>query len=129
MANHHFDDLPDKTSLHVFKDDIQPMWEDPKNISGGHFKLTTRMQETTEKLWLEVVSNFLKDQFPHRDLLVCPSVPCHRARKLVDLLVWDPWIRCMKNSMLVPEALCELAFSTPCGTWSLVPRWGGYCAG
>jgi len=96
MANHHFDDLPDKTSLHVFKDDIQPMWEDPKNISGGHFKLTTRMQETTEKLWLEVVSNFLKDQFPHRDLLNGISIMVNRAgHDLVKI-----WVAVVRKSVV-----------------------------
>ena len=72
MAKHKFSELRDRSCLHVFKDDIRPLWEDPKNHCGGHFKLTASNQNTTETMWLEVVLNLLGQQFPYRDLVVCP---------------------------------------------------------
>ena len=72
FAKHRFSDMPDRTSIHVFKDDIQPLWEDPKNLCGGHFKLIAKSQHTTESAWLDVVLNLIGEQFPHRDLVVCP---------------------------------------------------------
>ena len=63
FAKHRFSDMPDRTSIHVFKDDIQPLWEDPKNLCGGHFKLIAKSQHTTESAWLDVVLNLIGEQF------------------------------------------------------------------
>eukprot|EP00668_Euglena_longa_P010611 GGOE01012849.1.p1 GENE.GGOE01012849.1~~GGOE01012849.1.p1 ORF type:complete len:358 (-),score=25.37 GGOE01012849.1:826-1899(-) len=66
--------LPDKTYLHVFKDGIKPLWEDPKNYPGGHFKLTARSQQQSENMWLSVLLNMLGEQFPHSELVNGASV-------------------------------------------------------
>eukprot|EP00667_Euglena_gracilis_P013386 EG_transcript_13797 len=66
--------LPDKTYLHVFKDGIKPLWEDPKNYPGGHFKLTARSKQQSEDMWLTVLLNMLGEQFPHSELVNGASV-------------------------------------------------------
>eukprot|EP00667_Euglena_gracilis_P005470 EG_transcript_5504 len=66
--------LPDKTYLHVFKDGIKPLWEDPRNYPGGHFKLTARSQQQSENMWLTVLLNMLGEQFPHSELVNGASV-------------------------------------------------------
>ena len=83
LPNHSVSELPDKTCLHVFKDDIQPLWEDPKNLCGGHFKITAKTQPHSESMWLDVVMNLLGEQFPHRELVVCCcAVPRTRSAPL-----------------------------------------------
>eukprot|EP00668_Euglena_longa_P010616 GGOE01012854.1.p1 GENE.GGOE01012854.1~~GGOE01012854.1.p1 ORF type:complete len:360 (+),score=32.95 GGOE01012854.1:64-1143(+) len=66
--------IPDKTYLHVFKDGIKPLWEDPKNFPGGHFKLTARSKQQSENMWLSVLLNMLGEQFPHSELVNGASV-------------------------------------------------------
>jgi len=79
FPKHRFSDLTDRTSLHVFKDDIQPIWEDAKNLNGGHFKITARTQERTESLWLEVVLNLIGQHFPYRDFVNGASIMANRS--------------------------------------------------
>eukprot|EP00670_Eutreptiella_braarudii_P005560 CAMPEP_0174285478 /NCGR_PEP_ID=MMETSP0809-20121228/8892_1 /TAXON_ID=73025 ORGANISM="Eutreptiella gymnastica-like, Strain CCMP1594" /NCGR_SAMPLE_ID=MMETSP0809 /ASSEMBLY_ACC=CAM_ASM_000658 /LENGTH=474 /DNA_ID=CAMNT_0015381273 /DNA_START=39 /DNA_END=1463 /DNA_ORIENTATION=+ len=79
MAKHKFSELRDRSCLHVFKDDIRPLWEDPKNHCGGHFKLTASNQNTTETMWLEVVLNLLGQQFPYRDLVNGASIMANKT--------------------------------------------------
>jgi len=67
-------ELPDKTYLHVFKNDIKPLWEDPSNYCGGHFKLTARSQAQSEKMWMVVLLNMLGEQFPFTDFVNGASV-------------------------------------------------------
>lgn len=76
---HPVGDIPDKTYLHVFKNDITPLWEDPKNLVGGHFKLTARTQQQSETLWMSVVLNLLGEQFPNGELLNGASVMANQV--------------------------------------------------
>lgn len=66
--------LPDKTYLHVFKDNIKPLWEDPANFCGGHFKLTAKSQSQSENMWVTVLLNMLGEQFPGSELVNGASV-------------------------------------------------------
>mmetsp|Transcript_72501 Transcript_72501/g.121762 ORF Transcript_72501/g.121762 Transcript_72501/m.121762 type:complete len:428 (+) Transcript_72501:37-1320(+) len=101
FAKHRFSDMPDRTSIHVFKDDIQPLWEDPKNLCGGHFKLIAKSQHTTESAWLDVVLNLIGEQFPHRDLVNGASVLANRSgNSLVKI-----WISIVKKPVV--QALRE----------------------
>mmetsp|Transcript_10448 Transcript_10448/g.17859 ORF Transcript_10448/g.17859 Transcript_10448/m.17859 type:complete len:428 (+) Transcript_10448:37-1320(+) len=96
FAKHRFSDMPDRTSIHVFKDDIQPLWEDPKNLCGGHFKLIAKSQHTTESAWLDVVLNLIGEQFPHRDLVNGASVLANRSgNSLVKI-----WISIVKKPVV-----------------------------
>ena len=63
-AQHPIRDLPDKTCLHLFRQNIQPLWEDPKNFPGGHFKLTAQSLIGVENMWDTVVSDFVREALP-----------------------------------------------------------------
>ena len=68
---HPFSDLTDYTWLHVFKGDIQPIWDDAKNLNGGLFKIISRTQERTKRLWFRMVLCLIGQEFPYCDLVVC----------------------------------------------------------
>eukprot|EP00670_Eutreptiella_braarudii_P011186 CAMPEP_0174322686 /NCGR_PEP_ID=MMETSP0810-20121108/11192_1 /TAXON_ID=73025 ORGANISM="Eutreptiella gymnastica-like, Strain CCMP1594" /NCGR_SAMPLE_ID=MMETSP0810 /ASSEMBLY_ACC=CAM_ASM_000659 /LENGTH=394 /DNA_ID=CAMNT_0015434635 /DNA_START=39 /DNA_END=1220 /DNA_ORIENTATION=+ len=106
LPNHSVSELPDKTCLHVFKDDIQPLWEDPKNLCGGHFKITAKTQPHSESMWLDVVMNLLGEQFPHRELVNGVSI---MANKVGNNLV-KIWIAVVKRPVV--HALREFIRAT-----------------
>ena len=56
--------LTDKHYLHIFRQGIRPMWEDPQNASGGHFKLMATTPEASTALWQALLLNMLFDQLP-----------------------------------------------------------------
>jgi len=51
--------LPDKSYLHIFREGISPLWEDPQNVGGGHFKLTSHSQECALRMWQSIVLNLI----------------------------------------------------------------------
>ena len=56
--------LADKYYLHVFRQGISPMWEDPKNADGGHFKLTAQTKESSIPLWQTLTLAMIGEQPP-----------------------------------------------------------------
>ena len=56
--------LADKCYLHIFKQGVTPMWEDPSNAEGGHFKLTTKNQKSSIALWQVLTRAMIEEQFP-----------------------------------------------------------------
>jgi translation initiation factor 4E len=51
--------LSHNSNYHLFKEGIEPMWEDPQNKDGGKFVLTlpkqNRMEGRTDECWLYTV--------------------------------------------------------------------------
>jgi|EP00670_Eutreptiella_braarudii_P001796 hypothetical protein len=56
--------LPACCSLHLFKKGIQPVYEDPRNSGGGHFKLVAVNDATAEELWATISHLFVAGMFP-----------------------------------------------------------------
>jgi len=56
--------LPDKAYLHIFREGIAPLWEDPQNVAGGHFKLTTHSQASSLRMWQSIVLNLIGGVLP-----------------------------------------------------------------
>ena len=59
--------LADKCYLHVFKDGIAPMWDDPHHASGGHFKLTARTQTSSLSVWQTLMLMLIGEQLPSHE--------------------------------------------------------------
>jgi len=56
------DKLRPKSSFHLMKDGISPLWEDPKNASGGFWALRVK-KEDTAMVWKELVLAIIGEQF------------------------------------------------------------------
>jgi len=64
LNQHPVSNLRDKQHLHVFQDGIPPLWEDPANASGGHFKITARTYDATVAIWQSIVLHMIGEQCP-----------------------------------------------------------------
>jgi hypothetical protein len=71
--------LPDKQYLHIFKNGIQPMWEDPMNIQGGHFKLTAKTTESAASLWQTLALNMIGELLPTNGYVTGASFVAHNV--------------------------------------------------
>lgn len=69
--------LADKSYLHIFKDGIAPLWEDPQNVNGGHFKLTAITPESSLVMWQSIVLNMIGEQFPMNHCINGASIVVH----------------------------------------------------
>eukprot|EP00667_Euglena_gracilis_P014059 EG_transcript_14547 len=69
--------IPDKSYLHVFKEGIAPLWEDPQNVNGGHFKLTTNTAESSLRMWQTIVLNLIGGLFPMENCVNGASIVVH----------------------------------------------------
>eukprot|EP00668_Euglena_longa_P002833 GGOE01003314.1.p1 GENE.GGOE01003314.1~~GGOE01003314.1.p1 ORF type:complete len:401 (-),score=96.81 GGOE01003314.1:615-1775(-) len=59
--------VPLGCSLHVFKQGIPPVYDHPKNCSGGHFKLQAVVAQSANELWAQLTEFFVTGQFPHQN--------------------------------------------------------------
>jgi len=69
--------LADKSYLHIFKDGMAPLWEDPQNVNGGHFKLTAIVPEGSLVMWQSIVLNMIGEQFPTNNFINGVSIVVH----------------------------------------------------
>ena len=75
--NHPTSQLPEQQYLHIFKMGIQPMWEDPMNMHGGHFKITARTTESAASLWEVLALNMISEQLPTSRHVTGASIVAH----------------------------------------------------
>jgi|Transcript_111814 hypothetical protein len=68
---------PDKSYLHIMKEGIAPMWEDPNNSTGGHFKIIAVTQETSWYVWEAIVLRMIGALFPDNNLINGASIVVH----------------------------------------------------
>eukprot|EP01087_Luapelamoeba_hula_P019059 TRINITY_DN625_c0_g1_i3.p1 TRINITY_DN625_c0_g1~~TRINITY_DN625_c0_g1_i3.p1 ORF type:complete len:213 (-),score=44.26 TRINITY_DN625_c0_g1_i3:243-881(-) len=54
--------LRPKSSFHVMKEGISPLWEDPKNANGGFWAVRVRKDDTSH-VWKELVLAIIGEQF------------------------------------------------------------------
>eukprot|EP00667_Euglena_gracilis_P012484 EG_transcript_12824 len=57
-------ELADKQHLHIFQEGVAPLWEDPMNEDGGHFKLSARTLESAAALWQTLTLLTIGEQWP-----------------------------------------------------------------
>jgi len=71
------ENLADKSYLHIFKDGVAPLWEDPQNVNGGHFKLTAITPESSMVMWQSIVLNMIGEQFTTSSYINGASIVVH----------------------------------------------------
>eukprot|EP01060_Flectonema_neradi_P040677 TRINITY_DN9375_c2_g1_i2.p1 TRINITY_DN9375_c2_g1~~TRINITY_DN9375_c2_g1_i2.p1 ORF type:complete len:432 (+),score=63.76 TRINITY_DN9375_c2_g1_i2:130-1425(+) len=59
--------LPDKATIQLFKNGIEPNWGHPRNIKGGHYKIKCKSQAEVQRLWLDVALVLIGEQFEHSE--------------------------------------------------------------
>lgn len=69
--------LADKSYLHIFKDGIAPLWEDPQNVNGGHFKLTALTVPSSLKMWQTIVLHMIGGLMPYDNCITGASIVVH----------------------------------------------------
>ena len=82
--------LADRCYLHIFKEGIPPMWEDPANADGGHLKLLTKSQEASLALWHALTQAMVKGQLPTHEQVLCQTSAqcfCHQR-----WWRWENWV-------------------------------------
>lgn len=57
--------IPIGCSLHIFKDGIPPLYDHPRNSSGGHFKLQAVTVNAADDSWAAFTELLVTDAFPH----------------------------------------------------------------
>jgi hypothetical protein len=103
------DKLRPKSSFHLMKDGISPLWEDPKNANGGFWAMRVRKQETTY-VWKELVLALIGEQFemPEGDELCGLTVSIRQADDIIRL--WNTNAEAKSPTLLtqlkrfIPEA-------------------------
>eukprot|EP00252_Welwitschia_mirabilis_P016258 TRINITY_DN35859_c0_g1_i1.p1 TRINITY_DN35859_c0_g1~~TRINITY_DN35859_c0_g1_i1.p1 ORF type:complete len:202 (+),score=43.80 TRINITY_DN35859_c0_g1_i1:155-760(+) len=73
--------LPTGADFHLFKDGIEPKWEDPACAHGGKWSLTNaRGKAVLDQLWLNTLLAMIGEQFVEGDE-ICGVVVSVRARQ------------------------------------------------
>ncbi|KAK2422187.1 Eukaryotic initiation factor 4E protein [Trifolium repens] len=55
--------LPASADFHLFKDGIEPKWEDPECANGGKWTLTSKGKGNLDTVWLETLMALIGEQF------------------------------------------------------------------
>ncbi|KAK2351428.1 Eukaryotic initiation factor 4E protein [Trifolium repens] len=55
--------LPASADFHLFKDGIEPKWEDPECANGGKWALTSKGKGNLHTAWLEILMALIGEQF------------------------------------------------------------------
>ncbi|WJX17242.1 Eukaryotic translation initiation factor isoform 4E [Trifolium repens] len=55
--------LPASADFHLFKDGIEPKWEDPECANGGKWTLTSKGKGNLDTAWLETLMALIGEQF------------------------------------------------------------------
>ncbi|PNX81093.1 eukaryotic translation initiation factor 4e-2-like protein, partial [Trifolium pratense] len=55
--------LPGNADFHLFKDGIEPKWEDPECANGGKWTLTSKGKGNLDTTWLETLMALIGEQF------------------------------------------------------------------
>eukprot|EP00252_Welwitschia_mirabilis_P003879 TRINITY_DN1395_c0_g1_i1.p1 TRINITY_DN1395_c0_g1~~TRINITY_DN1395_c0_g1_i1.p1 ORF type:complete len:216 (+),score=26.15 TRINITY_DN1395_c0_g1_i1:169-816(+) len=78
--------MPISTNLHLFKEGIRPLWEDPANCNGGKWIIRLR-KAVSGRFWEDLVLAFVGDQLDYSDN-VCGLVLSVRYGEDI-LSVWN----------------------------------------
>ncbi|KAJ6318795.1 hypothetical protein OIU76_014196, partial [Salix suchowensis] len=72
--------LPGNADFHLFKDGIEPKWEDPVCASGGKWSVTSSRKDNLDTMWLETMMALIGEQFDEADE-ICGVVASVRQRQ------------------------------------------------
>ncbi|KAJ9542186.1 hypothetical protein OSB04_028692 [Centaurea solstitialis] len=72
--------LPGNADFHLFKDGIEPKWEDPECANGGKWTVTSGRKATLETMWSETLMALIGEQFDEADE-ICGVVASVRQRQ------------------------------------------------
>uniref|UniRef100_A0A0K0EJG9 EIF-4F 25 kDa subunit n=1 Tax=Strongyloides stercoralis TaxID=6248 RepID=A0A0K0EJG9_STRER len=79
-------EIKSRCYIHLFKDGIKPLWEDPGNVYGGRFMITYKKKDTLADLhWEKMLLAFLGSNF--HDSLISGIVLSVKRNNLV-ISVW-----------------------------------------
>ena len=107
-------------SWSLFRDDIQPKWEDPKNFGGSTLTSRTNIDEVDAKVvWRDIIFECIRGAIP-QDILGVQVT--QKPFRNTTLLKFDVWLR--SNSDIthirnVLKRLLQLDFTTSNRTMSL----------
>jgi len=51
-------ELASGSNYHLFKDGVEPKWEDPQNVRGGKWLLQMKVREHRPTEWRAMISDF-----------------------------------------------------------------------
>ncbi|KVI08114.1 Eukaryotic translation initiation factor 4E (eIF-4E), conserved site-containing protein [Cynara cardunculus var. scolymus] len=72
--------LPGNAEFHLFKDGIEPKWEDPQCANGGKWTVTSSRKATLETMWFETLMALIGEQFDDADE-ICGVVASVRQKQ------------------------------------------------
>eukprot|EP00771_Trimastix_marina_P002571 gnl/Trimastix_PCT/371.p1 GENE.gnl/Trimastix_PCT/371~~gnl/Trimastix_PCT/371.p1 ORF type:complete len:228 (+),score=35.63 gnl/Trimastix_PCT/371:97-780(+) len=75
--------IPMGSNYHIFKDGIQPMWEDERNKRGGKWilQLDQRNRQFNDAFWLDTVLGLIGEDFGEDSDQICGCVLSLRAKQ------------------------------------------------
>ncbi|OVA02332.1 Translation Initiation factor eIF- 4e [Macleaya cordata] len=72
--------LPGNADFHLFKDGIEPKWEDPECANGGKWSVSCSKRTNLDSMWLETLMALIGEQFDESDE-ICGVVASVRQRQ------------------------------------------------
>jgi hypothetical protein len=79
-------EVPVGGSLHIFREGVRPLYDDPHHVTGGHFKMQALTLDVAERCWHELTDAFVGGVFPHGEYVT--GVTYMRAHQTRGLKVW-----------------------------------------
>jgi len=80
-------ELATGSNYHMFKEDVFPEWEDPRNKRGGKWVFTPRAGQDLDELWLNTILAMIGELFEHADE-ICGAVVSKRSGGKTKICLW-----------------------------------------
>ncbi|KAJ3181903.1 hypothetical protein HDU85_003419 [Gaertneriomyces sp. JEL0708] len=78
--------LPHGANYHLFKEGIQPMWEDPQNAQGGKWVLQIKKKsDSLDQLWLNTILACIGETFPDGEEICGVVISIRKAADRISL--------------------------------------------
>jgi len=94
--------LPVNSNYHIFREGIEPMWEDPENMNGGKFVLTVPKKESrqgkADELFLKTLLAVIGETIDATGDIVCGTVVS--TRKSQDRIAL--WLKSDREEICIP---------------------------
>jgi len=78
--------VPVGGSLHLFRDGVRPVYDDPNHLTGGHFKMQAPTMEIAQRAWRRLAGLFVAGHLPEGKHVT--GVTFMRAHQTRGLKVW-----------------------------------------
>lgn len=103
-------DLPVNTDVHVFRNGVKPVWEDPMNARGGKWMVRLR-KGLAARLWEHLIMAVLGDQFELGGE-ICGAVLSIRSHEDI-LSVWNQSAQDEQSKMKIKETIRKVLMFPP----------------